>query len=222
MRLIYNHGEHKLIDAGQSYDYTLEKVKIYTRIPLGDIVGISKGAGFHPSATLPGSRGIGTGAYILSPLEEASRDPVQNAGFVVSWLNTRQVTRVTSYCVRNSPETPSSQPASPVEATPSPTITRNRLSTLPRKGTALSKLLSTASLAVGSNQSFAAFKVLPIDPARNRRANGGSTFTEPADELTGASNCKEAVDLIIESIRGACEDVGGAHGQFVTEADVVG
>jgi len=27
----------------KSYDYTLEKVKLYTRIPLGDIVGISKG-----------------------------------------------------------------------------------------------------------------------------------------------------------------------------------
>ena len=27
----------------QSYDYTLEKVKMYTRVPLGDIVGITKG-----------------------------------------------------------------------------------------------------------------------------------------------------------------------------------
>jgi phosphatidylinositol 4-phosphatase len=27
----------------QSYDYSLEKVKMYTRVPLGDIVGISKG-----------------------------------------------------------------------------------------------------------------------------------------------------------------------------------
>ncbi len=27
----------------QSYDYTLEKVKMYTRVPLGDIIGITKG-----------------------------------------------------------------------------------------------------------------------------------------------------------------------------------
>ncbi|KAJ3500497.1 hypothetical protein NLJ89_g9770 [Agrocybe chaxingu] len=50
-----------------SYDYTLEKVKLYTRIPLGDIIGISKGP------------------YILSPLEESSCDPEQNAGFVLTW-----------------------------------------------------------------------------------------------------------------------------------------
>jgi hypothetical protein len=27
----------------QSYDYTLDKIKIYTRVPLGDIVSITKG-----------------------------------------------------------------------------------------------------------------------------------------------------------------------------------
>lgn len=30
-------------DGPQSYDYTLQKVKKYTRVPLGDVVGISKG-----------------------------------------------------------------------------------------------------------------------------------------------------------------------------------
>ncbi|KAI0273575.1 SacI homology domain-containing protein [Gloeopeniophorella convolvens] len=73
-----------------SYDYNLEKVKVSTRIPLRDIVGITKGA------------------YIVSPLEEASRDPVQNAGFTIEWRNARQMTRVTSYSVRNSIEIPSS------------------------------------------------------------------------------------------------------------------
>ena len=29
--------------SAQSYDYTLEKVKMYTRVPLGDIIGITKG-----------------------------------------------------------------------------------------------------------------------------------------------------------------------------------
>ncbi|KAJ3504609.1 hypothetical protein NMY22_g17862 [Coprinellus aureogranulatus] len=48
-----------------SYDYTLEKVKLYIRVPLGDIIGITKGA------------------YILSPLEESSRDPEQNYGFLL-------------------------------------------------------------------------------------------------------------------------------------------
>ena len=29
----------------QSYDYALDKVKMFTRVPLGDIVGIQKGTG---------------------------------------------------------------------------------------------------------------------------------------------------------------------------------
>ncbi|KAI0256643.1 SacI homology domain-containing protein [Lactifluus subvellereus] len=73
-----------------SYDYNLEKVKISTRIPLYDIVSITKGA------------------YIVSPLEEASRDPIQNAGFIVEWRNMRQLTRTTSYSMRNSIDLPSS------------------------------------------------------------------------------------------------------------------
>ena len=32
----------------QSYDYNLEKVKISTRIPLRDIIGISKGRTLSP------------------------------------------------------------------------------------------------------------------------------------------------------------------------------
>ena len=30
-------------DCKQSYDYTLEKVKLYTRVPLEDIIKITKG-----------------------------------------------------------------------------------------------------------------------------------------------------------------------------------
>ena len=36
----------------KSYDYTLEKVKIYTRVPLGDIIGITKGQ-FTTSTDVP-------------------------------------------------------------------------------------------------------------------------------------------------------------------------
>lgn len=66
---------------------------------------------------------------------------------------------------------------------------------------------------------FAAFKVLPIDPARSRRENG--SFFEPADELTGVSNCKEAVDVMVEAVHRACLDAKGGQGEFVTEGDVV-
>lgn len=83
-----------------SYDYTLEKVKLYTRVPLGDIVGITKGA------------------YILSPLEEASRDPEQNYGFRITWLTSRQESRASSYSVRNDITLSAlSNPNSPVSPT---------------------------------------------------------------------------------------------------------
>lgn len=88
---------------------------------------------------------------------------------------------------------------------------------------ALSSLLNTTSLAtVGSQTTFAAFKMLPIDPARIRRASSsGGGYSDAAEEMSGASTCQEAVALIVDSIRRACEDVGSAHGEFITDADVV-
>ncbi|KAJ7273264.1 SacI homology domain-containing protein [Mycena rebaudengoi] len=213
-----------------SYDYTLEKVKMYTRVPLGDIFKISKGA------------------YILSPLEEASRDPEQNGGFVVSWVNTNQMTRITSYSVRNNLDALATAAAPPISqlvtlrkgtaslsaaATASiGRIQRPLAATLGRTGSALSARLQSASAASsevpGSDRtSFAAFKVLPIDPARARRASsmgGDTTYADTAEELSGAASCREAVDLIVDSIRRACEDMGndGKAGTLVTEEDVVG
>jgi len=72
--------------------------------------------------------------------------------------------------------------------------------------------------------SFAAFKILPIDPARVRRTSsvgGGENFGDVADELSTARNCKEAVEMVVESIRKACEDVGVAEADFVKNEDVV-
>ncbi|KZT26550.1 hypothetical protein NEOLEDRAFT_1132067 [Neolentinus lepideus HHB14362 ss-1] len=181
-----------------SYDYVLGKVKMYTRVPLGDITKISKGA------------------YILSPLEEASKDPLQNAGFIITWFNSNQDTRVSSYSVRNSAES-SSVPSSPVTATSSRPLI---LPSPSQKGSKLSRILSNAAPDVSSDTSFAAFKALSIDPARTRRGSG--SFEEQADDLTGATNCKEAVDLIVEAIERACKDVGCAHDGFVVEEDVVG
>lgn len=158
---------------------------------------------------------------------------MQNAGFVATWHNSNQVTRVTSYSVRNSLDALSIIPPSPATAVAAsatlkkPTLNPSFLLTrsLTRsKAPVLSNILTNAALAAGAETTFAAFKVLPIDPARIRRASstGGSSYAEPADELSGASSCKQAVDLIVESIRKACEDIGGADGDFVTNEDVVG
>ena len=188
-----------------------------------------------------------TGAYILSPLEEASRDVSQNAGFVVSWMNTNSTSRITSYSLRNRLDSHDASPsASPNKSgfsarplvrasstfirksldgrlppwSSSPPNNRSSLSGSPRKGPALSMILSTAIPASGNGTTFAAFKALPVDPTRVQRGSS-SGFVEPADDLTGTASCKEAVDLMVDAIRRACEDIGNAHGDLVQNGDVV-
>ena len=151
------------------------------------------------------------GAYILSPLEESSRDPEQNGGFVLTWSTSNQESRVTSYSVRNSVE-PGSSPPSPT----SPSFGKRRRTS---RGTmpGLSNVLASSSFS-SPGQNFAAFKVLPIDPTRRETSD---QYVELSDEMQRASSCREAADLIVGKIQDACEDVGGGHGSFVTDEDVV-
>lgn len=241
---------------------------MYTRVPLGDVVEIQKGLPLttKPSVLCPNP---GSGAYILSPLQEASRDPVQNAGFLVRWLTPAGTTRVTSYSLRNSLDTPppplspsvrdafpsspttprarksfGSPPTSPSPLKPDVSSKKeavpeaNNSTTKPTFARALSRrslglgigaprlsnLLAGAAPAPDTKTTFAAFKALPVDPARSRR---GSAFSEPADELAGAATCQDAVELMVNVIRGACEDVGGGRSidgntHFVKDAEIVG
>jgi hypothetical protein len=47
-------------------------------------------------------------------------------------------------------------------------------------------------------------------------------YAEAADELSGASSCQEATNLIVDSIQRACNDVGTIISDgFVTNEDVV-
>jgi hypothetical protein len=81
-------------------------------------------------------------------------------------------------------------------------------------------LSRAAEPAQAGDKVFVAFKALPIDPTRSQRDN--ETIVEPADELSGAKNCEEAVDLMVESIVKACQDVGGGHRpDFIVEEPVV-
>ncbi|KAF8621508.1 hypothetical protein AX15_007740 [Amanita polypyramis BW_CC] len=166
------------------YDYNLEEVKMYTRVPLGDIIRISKGA------------------YILSPLEETSRDPEENAGFMVTWLTSRQESRINGYSIRNDID---GSAASPL------TLLARSMS---KRG--------QSRVIMNSDQTFAAFKVLPVDPARVRRSSstGDGLYAEGSDEINNAATCREAVDLIVESIEGACKGKGGKVD--VLKEDVVG
>ena len=159
------------------------------------------------------------GAYILSPLEEASRDPEQNFGFIITWRNVDLDTRVTSYSIRNSLDLSLSAPT--VSEFPSlPSRLSKRMSAPLPQGIVSSLMTKAAAPVDDGESSFAAFKMLPIDPTRARRDTG--SFIEPADELSGAKNCKQAADLIVDTIRQACVDVNDALGEeFVVEEDIV-
>lgn len=191
-----------------SYDYTLEKVKLYTRVPLGDIVSITRGA------------------YILSPLEEASRDPEQNAGFIVTWSVMNQESRTTSYSLKNNLGLRLSNSPSSMRRQGKPTTFSlpSRNNTKRNVNQPLSSIVSnTFSVGNAEQTAFAAFKVLPIDPTRIRRASSTASglYADASDELNGASSCREAVDLIVDSIYRGCEDAGSTHSNFVTNEDVV-
>lgn len=177
-----------------SYDYSLEKAKMYICIPLSAIARLEKGA------------------YIISPLEEASRDPVQNAGFSVYWHASNKISmRMTSYSIRNCPEdTPTrSPPAVSVSSSSQfkPMLPRREPTKTANLSGIMSKVVENA--AGSTNVCFAAFKALPVDPARVR--SGSSTgYAEPADDLAGATNCKQVVDMMVDSIKRACEDAGNS------------
>ena len=163
------------------------------------------------------NKSISIGAYILSPLEESSRDAEQNSGFVLTWSTSNQESRVTSYSVRNHLDPGSSTP--PVPTSPSfGNRRRTSRSTVP----GLSDVLASSSFssAASGTQNFAAFKVLPIDPSGTRREMSavGDQYVELSDEIQRATSCREAVDLIVDKIQDACY---GGHGKFVTEEDVV-
>lgn len=84
---------------------------------------------------------------------------------------------------------------------------------------AMSKSPTLGDHTESKDTSFAAFKALPVGSTHVR---SGSRYTEPADDLAGATSCKEAVDLIVGAVKRACEDVGSASGDgFIAEGDIV-
>lgn len=155
----------------------------------------------------------------MSPLEEASRDPEQNFGFIITWRNVDLDTRVTSYSIRNSLDLTLTAPT--VSEFPSLPSRLSKRMTVPLPQGMVASLLPKAAVPVDDDASpFVAFKMLPIDPTRARRDTG--SFIEPADELSGAKNCKQATDLIVDTIRQACVDTERAPGDdFVAEEDIV-
>ncbi|ODN90157.1 inositol polyphosphate-5-phosphatase F [Cryptococcus wingfieldii CBS 7118] len=87
-----------------SFNYSLEKVTEFTRIPLASITQIQRGA------------------YILSTLQEASRDPKENAGLIIQFSPADESTRYSTYSLRNKAPPPSATSSEHPLHTPLPSV----------------------------------------------------------------------------------------------------
>ncbi|KIM25985.1 hypothetical protein M408DRAFT_330774 [Serendipita vermifera MAFF 305830] len=162
-----------------SYDYSLEKVKKSTRVPLGDILGVQKGA------------------YILSTLNNQTRDPRFNYGMQISFLATRQDTRVTSYSIRNQ------------YVPDGANVHLSSVNMNSKNGTTLSRILSNTT--TGNEAVSVAFKSLPVDP---QTGAGDDHSSEP---LTPQDSINRIIELLVK----LCDHFGTVDRGFVSEKDVV-
>ena len=136
-----------------------------------------------------------------------------------------QESRTTSYSLKNNLDLTLSNFPSSVRRQGKPTAFSlpSRNNTKRNANLPLSSIMANTFSGNAEQTAFAAFKVLPIDPTRIRRASSSASglYADASDELNGASSCREAVDLIVDSIYRGCEDAGSTHSNFVTSEDVV-
>ena len=166
-----------------SFNYSLEMVVGFTRVPLTSITSIQKGS------------------YILSPLQEASRDPAENAGFILNFSSMHEDTRYSTYSIRNRAGHGLSNPT----ASPSvPDLPVDQHHPLP----------------TSLDTEFFAFKVLP----REFAVHGPSGVIDSEEEDAASTNetCRQVADRIVKRIRDQSQRVHpGMKDDFVVEKDVV-
>ena len=212
----------------------MDKVVSSRRVPLGDIVRIKQGnACVSALFSRHNIKGQFLGAYILSTLHEASKDPVENYGFSITYRSTHQDIRLTTYSMRNKPALPPPTINSILESssggddptTPTPTQQRQpsfpipllrRASSLRRGSGMLSQILSASAPppSPGGNPedeletvSFKALPVLDVHPDQIGVAPG---------------TCRDAARRIVRDVLAGCRSVGTGHGGgFVVDEDIV-
>ncbi|KAL7420820.1 hypothetical protein Q5752_004773 [Cryptotrichosporon argae] len=191
-----------------SFNYSLEKVIGFTRIPLASITSLQKGA------------------YILSPLQEASRDPSENAGFMVHFSPANESTRYSTYSIRNkSPASPVRVKAQGARVAGSPTSAASGSPSVPLTPGTPTPHVEHAP--VSAAQEYFAFKVLPREFAG--RGAGGLRGQDDDDEdldldagAAAGESCSETVGRIVRRLAEAVDKAGGGEdGDLVVEADVV-
>ncbi|CAE6471791.1 unnamed protein product [Rhizoctonia solani] len=186
------------------FDFEMDKVVSSRRVPLEDIVG----------------------AYILSTLHEASKDPAENYGFSITYRITHQDIRLTTYSMRNQPALPPSAGASLDEESPNtPTAAQRaqatvvpllrRASSVRRGAGMLSQLLSASAPppspgGVPNDLETVSFKSLPV------------LDVHPDQVGVAPLTSRDAARRIVREVVAGCRSVGldYEHG-FVMEEDIV-
>ncbi|GAA5911757.1 hypothetical protein JCM8208_005589 [Rhodotorula glutinis] len=164
-----------------SYEYTLQKVSSSMRIPLGSI------------------KGVQTGAYILSSLDAAARDPTENYGFLLRFADEDATEQMRTYSLRTTPPRRSASSSSSSSGGPS--------NLKPLKLAAADKS-SPASTAPETH--FLAFKALRRDAVKlpGAGADGASQIISADDDKTA----RDLVRSIVRRIKEECERVGPGAG----------
>ncbi|KAL8293443.1 hypothetical protein RQP46_000144 [Phenoliferia psychrophenolica] len=188
-----------------SYEYTLQKVMSFVRIPTGEVVGIQ------------------FGAYILSALDAAGRDLEENQGFLLSFHSRSTTERIHSYSMRSKPSSSSSSLSSRRLSALSSSISSSAGKKPVRAPSLLKPLSLVGSLAVEPEEThFFAFKALRRDMIRLGQ-DGQSQIIEKRE--AGGKTAKATVEAIVARLREECEKAGAvAEGDasFVKEKDLIG
>ncbi|CED82657.1 Phosphoinositide phosphatase SAC1 [Phaffia rhodozyma] len=208
-----------------SYEFQLEKVVSFTRIPLATVLGLQRGE------------------YILSPLQESGKDPEENYGFKIIYEDTDEsTTRLTSYSLTNKISSSSHSQydsSSPSVSNPANSSTTQKRRSL-LKPFSFSKssaenapVPSTTTVPIPPSKFFA-FKAIPRDILLHKRNRPDLTYTLPVggtedDEgLNDGQTCREFIEGAVSKIKVACSEAGsGSDGllgpgkKFIEEESIV-
>ncbi|CAE6446019.1 unnamed protein product [Rhizoctonia solani] len=191
------------------FDYEMDKVVSSRRVPLGDVVNIKQGA------------------YILSTLHEASKDPAENYGFSITYHITHQDIRLTTYSMRNRPalpppsintvlgEEPPKEQTTTQQAQVAMMPLLRRASSVRRGAGMLSQLLSASApppspIGAPSDLETVSFKALPV------------LDVHPDQIGVAPLTSRDAARRVVREVATGCRNAGaGQETGFIIEEDIV-
>ncbi|GAA5963523.1 hypothetical protein JCM21900_004539 [Sporobolomyces salmonicolor] len=169
------------------YEFSLQKVVSFTRIPTGDITSVQ------------------TGAYILSSLDASTRDPVENYGLVLRYADGSTTERIHTYTLRTES---AKKDRSTATVAASPNRRLSALKPLRLPGVTAVKEKDKPGPPAGETHFFA-FKALRRDAVKMASVDGSSQIMDrrAGDDVEGKT-AKDLVRGIVGRLREECDKLG--------------